>query len=237
MDIWTNFFSVVTGQFVVFILAARFQALHLILAFKIIFFSMIIGLPVGFLFDIFIGNNQSIFSYTGMPNTHVFWAANGFLSYGFAIATAGLFPVSLTQHHSKRLRVFGFFTFILTVLLMILLPALSLPLLITMFSWGGLLIICFEGLAAMAGRIAPGMALAMRQFRPFFILWKNSIVIGIIYEGLNWIFPLWHWQLVNGINDWNIEILIISMGYGILFHPMLILFRLMINNIRTTEAD
>jgi hypothetical protein len=231
MTMWFNFFFVVTGQLVLFGVLARIRGLQISKALRLALLSMLLGLPIGLVFDIFIGHYQSIFSYDGMPNTHVFFAMNGLFSYGLAIATVWLLPVPLAQHYSNGFRVGGLVLLGLAISTMISLISMTLPILLTMFAWGILMILCSEGLAALAGRTGPIMALAKQQPRPFFVLWAASISIGAFYEGLNWIFPLWRWHVSNSINYWSIEGLIISVGYVVLFQPMLVLSRLAIDDI------
>ena len=227
---WSNFIFIIVGQLFVFCLGVRLRGLSVIKALRLSLFSMLLGLPMGLLFDIFIGRYQSIFSYERMPNTHFFWILNGILSYGLAIATAWLFPVNLARHQSINFKMIGILLISLSGSTIIFLTSISLPILQSMFAWGISLILCSEGLAALTDRTGPFMALAMHQFRPLMMLWSASILVGAIYEGLNGVFPLWSWHLSDEISFWNNEYLMISVGYVVLFQPMLILSRLVIKD-------
>jgi hypothetical protein len=225
---WVNFSYVVSGQFVILLALAHLRRAGLSQIYFILWRSMLLGLPFGLLYDILIGESQAVFYYSGVPDNWIFIAINGSLSYGFAIATAWLLPIALQRHQSGGLRLTGAILCITAVALLFVYLVFSLSTLVTMFAIGAILTLSSEGLSLLAGYIGPVYSLSRHNYQPIIRLWLASIGIGTLYELLNWLFPLWHWQEASVMLHWHLEIIIVLFGYFTLFLPMLVLSRLFI---------
>ncbi|MCI0506248.1 MAG: hypothetical protein L0Z73_09090 [Gammaproteobacteria bacterium] len=227
---WFNFTSVVSGQLLILFALACLRRIRPAQIYFILWRSMLLGLPLGFLYDILIGQSQLVFHYSGVPDNWIFTAANGLLSYGFAIATAFLLPVPVQRQQTGGLRLAGIVLCVAATAFAFLQIVLSLPTLVSMFVTGAILVLGSEGLALLFGYIGPVYSLTRGNYKPIGTLWFASIVIGAFYETLNGFFPLWHWQEAGNMAHWRLELIIVTLGYFTLFLPMLILSRLLIRN-------
>lgn len=225
-SVWSHFFPIVSGQLIAFAVAAAVRGFTLKEALLLLVPAMMLGLPLGLLYDHVVGDRQSVFSYVPASAPELFWALNGMLSYGVAIATAALFDVQLPAHRSAHVQRVGFTLFVLAVVAMALLLMRPVHGVTAMFVWGALLIFAAEALAALCGRIGPFFALLKGNSRPSAMLWASSVMLGAFYELLNGVFPLWHWSARSEIGFWCTEGLVIVLGYVVLLQPMLVLSRL-----------
>lgn len=230
MTDWYNFLCVVSGQLLILLAVAYLRKAGVSQTYFILWRSMLLGLPLGFLYDILIGESQFVFYYSSVPNNWIFTAINGSLSYGIAIATACLLPIRLPRQQIAYLRLTGVILCIAAIALSILSLILSFSTLASMFVTGTILIICSEGLSLLFGYIGPVYSLLRRNYKPITVLWFASAVIGTFYEILNGLFPLWHWEEARNMSYWHLEIIIVLLGYFTLFLPMLVLSRLLIRN-------
>lgn len=235
MEAWLNFACVLVGQFAVFVLAALMRRLRFSHAATLLLASLLLGAPVGVAFDVFLGHEQSVFSYDSAPAWQLFPAVNGILSYGLAIATAWMMPVPLERQRRLSFRIAGLVALPSAMSLMVYLRALALPSVPAMFAWGVLVLLAGEALAAATGRKGPLLAAAYGQLSPLFTLSVASAVIGAVYETLNWLWPVWNWRAVEGPNGWLVEVLIIGLGYVVLFQPLLILSRVLMDALRSGQ--
>lgn len=231
MSDWINFALVISGQFLILLAFAFWRQKNISQLVYIVWRSLLLGLPLGFLYDTLIGQSQAVFYYSGVPDSWIFTAMNGALSYGFAIATASLFPIDLPLRSSGRSRLSGIMLCSVS-LAMIFSVTLSftLPTLAVMFVIGAGLILCSEGLSLWGGYMGPAYCLLHKNIRPTAMLWTASIAIGSCYELLNYWFPLWHWQEARNMPHWQFETLLIVFGYFTLFLPMLVLARIFIRH-------
>jgi hypothetical protein len=228
MGDWFNFTYVVSGQLLILLALAYLRRAGLRQIYSILWRSMLLGLPLGFLYDILIGQSHLVFYYSGVPDHWIFTAANGLLSYGFAIATAFLLPVTMQRQETGGPRLTGATLCLAATALAVLPLALSLPTLAVMFVIGAILVLGSEGLALLRLYTGPVYAFFRGNYKPLGILWLASVVIGAFYEALNGFFPLWHWQEAGNMDRWRLELIIVVLGYFTLFLPMLILSRLLI---------
>jgi len=228
--VWTHLFAIVGGQLIAFAMAAAARRITFKDALLLLVPAMLLGLPLGLLYDLVIGDRHSIFTYVPAPASELFWALNGMLSYGVAIATAALFNVQLPEHRSALVRRVGFALLVLSMAAIVLLLMRPIHGVMAMFVWGALLILGSEGLAALCGRTGPFFALLKGNARSAVKLWASSAILGAFYELLNGVFPLWHWSARDEIGFWYAEALVIALGYVALFQPMLVLSRLCLPN-------
>lgn len=231
MTEWMHFLFVVSGQFLILLIIARLRGIDFIRFSSVLWRGVLLGLPLGFLYDILIGHSQAVFYYSRVPDNWIFTALNGSLSYGFAIATACLLPITLKRHHLPGLRLIGALVCGIAIILLSLTSLIfSPPTLAVMFITGTSLLLCSEGLSLIYGYSGPLYSLLQRNVKPTASLWLASICIGALYELLNGLFPLWHWQEARNMPHWQLEFLIVIFGYFTLFLPMLILGHIFIRN-------
>jgi hypothetical protein len=233
MAAWFNFLGIVGGQLVILLALAYVWNVGMRMTYTVLWRSMLLGLPLGFLYDLLIGRTQLVFFYSGVPAGWLFLALNGALSYGFAIATARLMPITLPRLHKRDIRMTGVLLCMIAIALLFLPALFARHPLAVMFVTGTIVILCSEGVALLSGYSGPLYSLLQRNARPVMQLWLASVGIGALYEILNALFPLWHWQTGGSLPHWGVELLIVLFGYFVLFLPMLVLSRLLIFRQRT----
>jgi hypothetical protein len=236
VELPVNAVWVFAGQWIAFALAARVRHLPRCPAWRITLASMLLGLPLGLLFDLLIGQERSIFTYEGVAHDALFFALNGILSYGSAIATARIFPVPTLPRASKRQRYLGAAVILLVLSTVAYLPSWGLHRLPSLLSWGAVIIGIGECAFLAARQLGPIAALSKGEWRPICVLWICSATTGAAYEALNWAFPLWRWHGLEGVANWQVEALVVALGYVVLFHPMTVLSRLVIPESFTHRA-
>jgi hypothetical protein len=190
------------------------------------------GIPFGAAFDLVIGRYHGVFSYP--HDSFIFLCLNGLLSYGPAICSAWLFPSRVHQHSSPTLRIGGALVAACVIVFAYLANPTTNVTLIDLFVIGSEILIFAEALALLFGRVGPILALAMHDFRSLPSLILASIAVGATYEAANSYLGLWSWHpLVSG---WMGEAIVVFLGYFVLFHPMLILSRLLMGDPSPTRT-
>jgi hypothetical protein len=185
----------------------------------------LLGTCMGVVFERLMGAVWNIFLYPDVPQTVAFLLLNSAFSYGTALITAWLLPCAMATHGSKRLRLLAAAGLAALVGIFVVLGLADTPQLVRVFVVGALTVTAAELSAAILGHVGPLLAITRRQFSPLACLALCSIVIGLIYEAANFLFPLWRWNLGPDIPDWAAETLVIAFGYFVLIHPMLVLSR------------
>jgi hypothetical protein len=232
--LYPNLFGVSLCQFIVLLTLARFRKSLGPLLRKAPLLCLF-GIPFGATFDLGIGRYQGIFSYSYA--SFVFLCFNGFFSYGPAICSAWLFPCRIHRHFSPTLRVGGLALVGCVIVYTFSTNSTTSVTLMHLFVTGSKILICAEGLALFFCRIGPIVALAIHDFRSLLSLILTSITVGAIYETTNSYFDLWSWDpLVSG-SGWMGEVIIVVLGYFVLFHPMLILSRLLMGDPLLTKTS
>jgi hypothetical protein len=235
MSPWLNFGFIIAGQFVVLLLILRLQKVGVAAALPVIWRSLLLGIPLGLVYDYFIGHGQSIFVYRGMPDSWLFTFANGALSYGLAIAAARFIPFSLERLSGHQVRLVGAGILAFTLLAVLLYLQVEMPILPSMFMFGAALILASEGLAVVAGFSGPVLSILRGRIFPLAKIWLYGVIIGAAYELLNYVFPLWHWVLADSHPPLVVEALVIGLGYTALFLPMVLISHLLIRFNRPTD--
>lgn len=223
---WINFWCVVAGQLAIFLALAGVQRFPRRRTLGILWRSVLLGLPVGILFDVLIGRHQFIFQYHQVPHDWTFVLLNGGLSYGFAIATAWSLPVDFPARTCRRHPLLPLSLLAISAVLVLSLPQSGTWTLLAMCMLGLALVLTSEAIAGLAGHDGPFMALLDTRLRPFLVIWLGSIVIGLLYELLNAVFPLWSWSVADDMPLWLAEAVIVLFGYAALVVPMFVLSRL-----------
>ena len=140
-----------------------------------------------------------------------------------ALSVAVIAPksiVSIHAHENPSSLVGG--VLICTLCLAIISPAHTLWL---MFSWGAVVLSASELLLCHGGKVGPILAfLIFRDYRPLLTLISFSIVVGSIYETVNMLFPFWVWLPGSSGSSLIIAIVIVLLGYFVLFYPLAALY-------------
>jgi hypothetical protein len=225
-DPWWNFAVVIGVQFLTFFLFHRFVRTPLRSAVRILCISAIAGVPFGVFFDIYTGSNLGFFNYL-IGQNYVFVGLNAIFSYGLAIGTAAAFKgVFFTQplrlpHYvvtvSGIILILGAATFIHS----------DASLLSRMFGTGTIIVALIEVGASWFNHSGPVLKIADKSPAPLALLWSQSVIVGLIYELANYLFPVWHWALSNTENPMISECVIIGFGYAVLFYPMLLFWHIL----------
>lgn len=225
MRTYETLFAVSLCQFIVLIALARLRRLLPPLLHKGPLLCLS-GIPFGTVFDLVIGRYYGVFSY---PYASFFFLClNGLLSYGFAICSAWLFPCRVHRHFSPILRVAGAAVAACVIVSAYVMNSTTNVTLMHLFVTGSEILIFTEAVALSFGRVGPILALARRDFRSLPSLILASIAVGATYEAANSYFGLWSWHAL--VFGWTGEVMVVLLGYFVLFHPMLILSRLLMGD-------
>jgi hypothetical protein len=185
----------------------------------------LLGTGLGLVFERLMGAVWSIFQYPDVTQTVAFLLLNSVFSYGTALFTAWLLPCSISTHGSTKLRVAAAVSMAALIGIFVLLGPINSSQPVRVFVVGALTVTAVELSALIMGRVGPVLAITRRQFSPLACLATWSVAIGAIYEAANYLFPLWRWNLGPDIPDLTAETLVITFGYFVLIHPMLVLSR------------
>lgn len=178
--------------------------------------GVISGIVFGIVFDELVGRRLQIFQY--YIHSSAFIIINGALSYGLAVATALRFspkPIS-AQHLPLRpgLAILGS-TCIVFLGVFLLLPS---PL--TLAAAVGCIVIAagevFEIFAF--GTVGPALEVTSGSLRHVAHNWGTAILVGCIYELGNYAFPVWRWWFFGSPATLWFELIIVVLGYVVLFH-------------------
>lgn len=153
---------------------------------------------------------------------------NAFISYGLVLATTALvsdfFIDNKNEQASLVWNIASGFIACFGIAGIILSPTGSLPM---MFSCGLVIVTAGELLLGLYGRNGPLVLLCSgTDYRPFLKLWVFSILIGAGYEIANLFFPFWKWLPGTAIPEMWLQLLIITVGYFALIHPLATLWHL-----------
>jgi hypothetical protein len=227
MSLMRNFAFLIAIQFAVVAALLLYRAIPLRRAALILLRSALFGLPIGVCFDLLIGKYNTVFSYYPTPDVWTFYVLNAALSYGAAIATAWIVPGRLQPAKQAGLAWLTWLLFFASAALLLFLPVNRLPTLVVMFVGGGLVLVMAECAAAVAS--LEGAMLAALHGRPAqaLRLWAIGIAVGAIYELANTVFPVWRWQPLPGLSHGMHELLIVTLGYVVLFYPLFVATRIL----------
>ena len=152
---------------------------------------------------------------------------NALASYGVAAATVATISARVVTagtpatSWSSRLTIAPLFGSIAVTLCA---PA-SVPM---MVAWGAILIGGGELALYVSGRSGPFLSLLSGSgWKPVVTLWAFSFVIGSIYEVCNTLFPFWIWLPGADVDTFRLKVLISTLGYMALMHPMAVLYILL----------
>lgn len=197
--------------------------------------SMIMGLLFGYTFDsvfgilgLFTYTPQSQFALHGTGLTFFQLVINGLLSYGIAFATVYFLVPKRTKSKKLKYKNIYLLGMILSALIVGCLFYFTSKSLSSLFLSGSVVILLGEIVALLFNERGVILSLCIdRKYTTFIIFWINSISIGLLYEGVNYLFPFWVWLPGEYYSRTMIEVLVIVFGYVVLFHPMLIFWQLM----------
>jgi hypothetical protein len=215
---WADFGGFVLVQAALFLALAGWRGKRTGELWAILGPSLVAGLPVGVGFDLLIGEGRGIFTYEIAPSW-LFLAVNGLFSYGFAIATAALFPTVVARQRGARAWRVALLA-VLAVAGIAMGACLRATTLARMFTAGWVVVWGGEALLAASGRSGPLAALLSGEARPFRRLWIWGVALGLAYEAANAAVPVWDWALDASLSRALSELFIIAFGYVVLFHPM-----------------
>ena len=217
---WTDFWSFVLVQGAIFLALAWWRGKSARETAAILAPSLIAGLPIGFGFDLLIGRARDVFAYYIEPSW-LFFAVNGFFSYGLALATAALFPPVVLPTRAKRARRIAILAGIALAgtASATLFPKVTLA---RMVAAGWLVLGAGEALVALGRRSGPLGALLAADAVPFLRFWRWSASLGLAYEIANAVLPVWRWALSDTLPAWASELFIVAFGYFVLFHPLVL---------------
>lgn len=211
--------------FVIFVQAAIFVGMALLgrvegkVVVKSLKMGAAIGIPLGFAFDLIIGDHRQVFTYV-LPPTLIFLLANSILSYGLAIATIVVIRQDKdAQRKDKRFGV-GSLLIISAIGIAIILRNIDAHLILAMFMIGAVVILGGEGASLFLGKTGPLLEALHGNWGEIARLWLASISLGIIYETANTIWPVWRWGAATLLPMPWWSITLILFGYFVLFHPI-----------------
>ena len=208
------------------------RSLHISLL-KVLGVSGLFGIAFGFLFDTILGK-LGVYSYISLTlQEHIFVTnlsllqliINGLFSFGLTIATAYyITPKSNTVSTTIKNRVS--ILFILAALPLLYGISFLSPGLLILFLAGTLILLIGELCMLMQSKMGPLLTLFIkREFKVFLRIWFLIIVVGLVCESINFLFPFWVWLPGLGYDQILLESLIIIFGYVPLIHPMMVFWQ------------
>jgi hypothetical protein len=221
---WANFGAFLMVQVAVFLIVVRIGPFRLREAVAIIPTSVALGVPLGLLFDLIIGNAGAVFTYH-IQTSWLFLVVNGALSYGLAVATASLLPPTMLtgRHRNNRHLTAAMLVGCVALIALLTTHDSRLQPLATM-CYASALVLAIDEVAALLFRRQGLLGLAMTgKPRAFASVWLWSSAIGLAYEIGNYYFPVWHWSLIGVFSYLTVEVFIVSSGYFVLFYTLAIL--------------
>jgi len=228
-----HFLAVVTFQIAVIFVAKHFSTSRFEAG--TLFKLLVIGIPVGLFFDSAIGDRYEVFSYPEFGESKLFVLTNSLLSYGVALCTAWFFPCRVSVSLSRSGGRTGLMILIAVVLFVSMDKLGDLNVMQRAVLSGIAILLLGETLAMARCVYGPLSLLLLGDWRPFLCLEVCSVIVGVLYEAANFAFPLWRWHLDPDLPYWASEAVIVTFGYFVLFHPMFIVSRLVVE--KPQEAD
>ncbi len=230
-----NFFIIVLAQFFFFLFFYVRNRTTKVSLVKMVLLSLVAGLIGGLLFDITFGmlgayvykveGNKDIFYSTGLSLYQLIW--NDILSFGLAVLTSYYITSKKELYKKKAIKndVIGVLSFL--VLLSIALSFLVQVGVVALFIYGVGVIAFGECLLVLRGQNGPFLSLLMtRNYSSFIVFWANTVLIGFLYEVVNYLFPFWVWLPRSDYSHLSIEILIVLFGYMVVLHPMVVFWKI-----------
>lgn len=216
---WEHFGIVVAVEFAGFVLAALARRARPAEALRILATSAVVGIPLGFCFDFIIGGRLAVFGYEPLTHGWIFLLANDALSYGIALATIWLVPLTFREVRVSGARRFAAGAAMALAFLLLVFAAARGSLGSLVLS-GAAVLLLTEAVASLSG-YSGVLEDSLRGHRsPLLRIWLASIALGLLYETANALFPIWRWHALLGWAPVPKEALIILFGYFVLAYPM-----------------
>lgn len=222
-DFWVNFAVVVLVEVAVFVAFAAIRRMPPRDSIGLLASCCCAGVFVGACFDLMVGSRYGVFSYFHRIDP-IFLMLNGAFSYGPALATARIFPV--TRRRMSPSPVWAVVAAASVFLVAdqaatrMLGSAEGLILVAKTVLIGGALIVGGELALVAVGVVGPVLSLVRGPRAAFFRLWICSMVVGFCYEAANLFFPVWRWDALGTYSMVVREIVMVVFGYFALFHPL-----------------
>lgn len=217
---WTNFIGLVLVQLAVFLVASLWWGVAWRAMSETLWRSAALGLPLGLIFDFLIGRFGFVFTYEPFFPAWMFYLLNGLISYGLAVATLSLIPEKLPRVSSRKNLLYTLPIAALCLILM--LRRFMFSDLVALFVRGALVLAIAES-AAISRRIEGPLTLAVKkQLSPLVRLWVFSVILGLVYETANAVFPVWRWRPLGGISYLIHETIMILAGYFVLAYAIVV---------------
>ena len=228
-----NFYIIITIQALMYIIFSFINKKRLTL--RELLLSAGIGVTLGVPFDVLLGNfhlytyipsvDRELVQHTGLTISQLI--INGLLSFGIAVATVKLFAITPINVPQKS---YSFLLVVYGILLITSLPLIKLlqngtiPL---MFA-SGVFIVSLGELLLLFNKIQGPISelLISKKITPSFYMAAQCAFIGAVCELINFFFPFWVWLPNTHHNRFLVELLIVTLGYLALLHPMIIFWKL-----------
>jgi hypothetical protein len=203
---------------------------------SVLFVSAIFGFLLGVVFDYlciyfstqtyFLEDGSLIPSVSSISFEHLFF--NGVLSYGLYVATLYYF-----QNFSKRdaAKEGSIYIPVILLLLGVVCTYFFIPesIIRTMILLGLFIVSFGEMIAFLFGVYGPiAEVILLRKYKNFLQGYLPSVIVGVLYEVVNYFFPFWIWAPHAHYSMWFIEGMILVFGYYILAHPIIVFWRIFI---------
>lgn len=217
---WTNFIGLALVQLAMFVVASLWWGVSWRSMSGTLWRSAALGLPLGLIFDFVIGRFSFVFTYEPFFPTWMFYLLNGLISYGLAVATVSLIPEELPRISSRKN--LQYTLPIAALCLILLLRPFMLPDIVALFIRGALVLAIAES-AAIWRRVEAPLTLAVKNhLSPLLRLWVFSVILGLVYEIANAVFPVWRWRPLNGISYLIHETVMVLAGYFVLAYAIVV---------------
>ena len=217
-----SFAAVIAVELAVFLIFARISGSTFCWARTSILLGIVFGVPVGLVFDLVVGSTGRVFSYK-VPLTPTFVIANGAFSYGLAAATVFVLSNRIPMTYRPITWSLGFVPLVLSCILVIWVTIAAPQAIVAAFLIGIIVLFVGESIAMLRGRSGPILELILGNWKLFVMLWSMSIFLGAAYETANAIWPIWEWGPASSLPRPWWTIMLVTVGYVILVHPLWIL--------------
>jgi hypothetical protein len=203
---------------------------------SVLLISAVFGFLLGAVFDYLciyfsvhaysLENSSLISSVTAIPLKHLL--LNGVLSYGLYVATLYYFQ-NFPKRDVVKVRSMYIPVFLLVlgvVCTYFFIPKSTIRTMILL----GLFIVSFgEMIAPLFGVYGPIVeVILLRKYKNFLQGYLPSVIVGVLYEVVNYFSPFWIWAPHAHYSTWLIEGMILVFGYYILAHPIIVFWRIFI---------
>ncbi|HNV88930.1 MAG TPA: hypothetical protein PKL53_08220 [Methylotenera sp.] len=216
MNLIQNFIFITISQTIFFLFVAAIEKKTPDEISKALLYGVIVGIPFGLTYDIYVGKTLGIFSYR-LGWSLNFLVINAFFSYGIAIATVRLLNLkkqpSVKPHICYKLLVF----IIISSCIVYLIGTSHFS---NTFVCGLLIVVMSDYLITSRNISGIYKSFLASNYSSILKIYFLSVLMGAWYEISNQFFPVWDWTLSMYMSNLQAKITIVMLGYFALVYSI-----------------